>query len=356
MFNYYGNSKEDFKKIKSLIESSDQHNLKLSSFLVCIVLFILSLVSTFLPFATQFKEVYFIFTFLFFIFNILIRTIKVHHRIWIYILIILLFSLSTALTLLIPNQPATIFPIMLMIIPLLFTMTFYSLSALCLLSSWTYMFLIHFLKDPAMAQFDTYNIMVLLIISLNTRYLIQKNNVAGMLLKVENQRLVDKLNYDAHHDSLTNLLNRKAFVNNIVDVKQAVIKSDYTVLGILDVDSFKHINDTYGHQQGDWVLLEISSILKRCFTETDIVGRLGGDEFIFCLANRTHLETIIQEIEHVIKEINNITINEVEGIGTSIGIVYFPENRLTFMEAYKKADFTLYEAKSTGKNKVRVYY
>ena len=352
MINYYGQSKETYNKIKPLIQSNDAYNMTLIALTTCILLFILYGVGSVIPFASQFKGTYLRYAILLLGFNILIRLIKRGYKMWIYLLLMVLLSLSISLTLVIPHQPATIFPIVLMIIPLLFTVDFYSVSVVSIVSSVVYILLVHVRKQPEMAAFDTYNVIVLLVISLIIRYLIQRQHVSGMCLKLENQHLINCLKHDVDYDNLTNLLNRKALVRQIVG-EHTLIKETYGVLGILDIDSFKDINDTYGHQQGDLIIKKIATILKASLEENDVIGRLGGDEFIFCLVKRASIKAAQEEIEAIIQVINQVRVDTAYGIGVSIGIVALEPDRLSFMEAYKKADLALYSAKSTGKNKVR---
>ncbi|MDU1412535.1 MAG: GGDEF domain-containing protein [Clostridium sp.] len=351
MINYYGLTKKEFEEIKPLIQISDQHNMKLISLAACVVLLILSFISHYIPFAHQFKETYIIFAILFCIFNTIVYFIKKYHEVEVYCLIIMLFTISMELTLIIPYQPATIFPIMLMIVPLLFTINFYSISILISICSLVYVVLVLFQKYGSVAKFDIYNISVLLCISMFVRYLIQKNAVKSMRLKIENQKLLDKLYYDANHDALTGMLNRKAFVNKIVGEGESFIKTDYGVLGIIDIDNFKYINDTFGHLQGDEIIRKISSILRDSLYENDVLCRLGGDEFVFCLLKRQNSEDVNSDMEKILKSVNEIIISSNTRMGISIGIVDLTSREYSFMEAYKIADDALYKAKHNGRNR-----
>lgn len=354
MLNYYGQTKEAFETIKPLIREGDKHNMMVVALMTSIILVMLCFVSMYLSFANMFTVVYRKYALSTCLFTFVAWRMKKFYRLEVYCLVGLLFGLGSALSVLIPDQPATIFPVFLTIVPLLFTDDYLSMTGMSMAFTVVYILRVSVLKTPEAASVAIYNIIILLIISTIIRYLIQRQNVAGLLVKIENYKLVNQLTHDVQYDTLTNLLNRKALEHHIIEDEQLLIKEEYQVLGILDIDNFKGVNDTYGHHQGDRILKELSAILTQNLRESDIIGRLGGDEFIFCLADRGGVGSVDLEVELLIKEINKITFKGKQKLEVSIGIVYLTGERLTFMEAYKKADMALYEAKSNGKNRVSV--
>lgn len=356
MLNYYGNAKDEFKEIEYLIKKSDNYNMRLILKAMFVILLILACATNFIEYAAQFKETYIVFTIIFLIIKIISRIFEKYQKIWIYCTSAALFCLSINLSLLIEDQPATIFPVMLMLVSLLFTDEFYPLVLISIVSSLGYVILIQYNKINDIRIFDSYNILVILFISIITRYLIQRNNVEGMKLKVENQKLIQKLNYDAKYDALTTLLNRKAFIDSILDESKEYINTNYGAIAILDIDCFKYINDNYGHIKGDEIIKEVSFVLKRCLIKLDVIGRLGGDEFIICFNRRYNEKEVIEEIKNIIKEVNKISLNKDRNVGVSVGVVNLKYDKIKFIEAYKKADEILYEVKSSGKNSVKESY
>jgi diguanylate cyclase (GGDEF)-like protein len=168
----------------------------------------------------------------------------------------------------------------------------------------------------------------------------------------------EKLAHLASHDPLTGLKNRLNMEKELQELidHQNIYRSSYAVV-MLDIDWFKKINDTYGHDAGDFVLCELSDIFLDTVRPQDSVYRAGGEEFVI-IFNRITKEQVIAKCEKIRQRIqehhfdyNDLTFN----ITISIGI-YHPETIIvnSVTEALKLADNALYEAKRTGRNKVVV--
>lgn len=123
---------------------------------------------------------------------------------------------------------------------------------------------------------------------------------------------------------------------------------------ILDVDDFKSVNDNYGHAVGDKVLKNLSDLFKNHFRQTDIVGRIGGDEFIILIKDEHIAESRIQSL---LQKVNALKIEELQDfkLSISVGMAFAPSNGTTFMELYRHADHALYQTKRTGKNNYKIY-
>jgi diguanylate cyclase (GGDEF)-like protein/PAS domain S-box-containing protein len=163
----------------------------------------------------------------------------------------------------------------------------------------------------------------------------------------------ERIQYLAYHDSLTALPNRESF-NLILSPGIARARRDGTNLAVLfiDLDRFKTINDTLGHQAGDILLREIGNRLKHCVRQADIVARLGGDEFVVLLQD-------VGASEHVAKVANKILVEigstlEILGqeirVTASIGISMYPQDGQDEQTLMKNADIAMYHAKQEGKN------
>lgn len=120
----------------------------------------------------------------------------------------------------------------------------------------------------------------------------------------------------------------------------------------MDVDKFKEVNDVYGHTVGDAVLHTFGELLNRQFRENDIVGRIGGDEFIVLMWNVSSREAVRSKAEKLLEETKKLAFAEMDGKGItiSIGIALYPEHGNTYMELYRIADQALYETKRGGRN------
>lgn len=162
-----------------------------------------------------------------------------------------------------------------------------------------------------------------------------------------------ELNTLAITDKLTNLYNRRKLEELLQSELNRSARFDHCFgLTILDIDYFKQINDSHGHQMGDLVLKQFASILKTNLRKTDFVGRFGGEEFIIICP-----ESTIEDVQHLMQSIKEqISKYAFEGIETqtaSFGVTLSKDND-TLDSIIKRADKALYEAKESGRNKVIV--
>ena len=156
----------------------------------------------------------------------------------------------------------------------------------------------------------------------------------------------------AETDSLTGLLNRNAFLKKVERILKIEGSDGMHALFLLDVDNFKKLNDTQGHQIGDRFLIEMSAAIKACFRNTDIIGRLGGDEFLVLMRQTPGMAVTTKNAAELLKNINMVcSLYDLEDLSVSIGISTYPNDGNTFEELYKHADEALYCAKRSGKNK-----
>ncbi len=171
--------------------------------------------------------------------------------------------------------------------------------------------------------------------------------VIGKLSDVTNiKNNEEKLLIKAHTDALTKVSNRE-FAKN--EINGYLIDSSIDALPsllILDIDNFKSINDNYGHGAGDSVLIKISKILKHEFRKSDVIGRLGGDEFIVFLKDVISKDIVYEKAQRVCEEVNKIF----KEVSVSIGVSIMSKDEATFDNLYKTADTALYQAKKRGKN------
>ncbi len=162
----------------------------------------------------------------------------------------------------------------------------------------------------------------------------------------EKEKQASELTYEATHDSLTGLYNRKIFesMKEIIDDQQAA-------LILVDVDKFKTINDTYGHAVGDKVLTEVANHLRASFRSIDYVCRIGGDEFaIIMIHTGPELKELISEkMENLNHSLNHPRrSDDIPPVSLSIGIAFTDQN-ISFDQIYKNADSALYKVKEKGR-------
>jgi len=168
----------------------------------------------------------------------------------------------------------------------------------------------------------------------------------------KNSAILHKL---ANTDTLTELANRRyTFIyaeNMLIQAKKN--KQDFAII-IFDIDHFKKINDTYGHSGGDIALKDIAAIANEYVRNNDILGRIGGEEFLVILPNTSAKQAydVAERIRHAI-EIKDITLGgEVVNISASFGISQLAQNQPNFNQIFHEADIALYQAKNSGRNRI----
>jgi len=164
----------------------------------------------------------------------------------------------------------------------------------------------------------------------------------------------EELEHLANHDSLTGLANRSLL---LVKLQQAITHCQHSntkfALLMLDLDHFKTVNDTLGHDIGDAVLVKVSKNICSLIRKNDLVSRLGGDEFCVILRdiNADSAVNISLKISNNINSINQV--NQIDvNIGASIGVAIFPDHSSDYMKLMKHSDVAMYEAKKNGLNYV----
>lgn len=171
----------------------------------------------------------------------------------------------------------------------------------------------------------------------------------------ERKHLETKLADMAERDPLTNLFNRRRFEEELEGwLAQAKRYTIHGALLFIDLDNFKHINDTFGHYTGDKLLKTVANTLQKRMRYTDTLARLGGDEFAIILqhANIGQAQLIAKDILDLMKY---NTEGKCPGITASIGIALFPEHSASLETLIAYADLAMYNAKEQGGNRVCVY-
>ncbi|MBQ9504332.1 MAG: diguanylate cyclase [Lachnospiraceae bacterium] len=178
--------------------------------------------------------------------------------------------------------------------------------------------------------------------------------VANILQSVEQIRGLRKA---AETDPMTGLLNKASSQEEIGEI----IKGTPGVLMMIDLDSFKLVNDIYGHNMGDKVLIRFAEIIRSAIRAADIAGRIGGDEFIaFCQHVKSE-EVIAEKVKYINDELLKSALEYMGDdmripLGASVGAVYVPDEGTDFITIFKKADKALYKVKQNGKHGYSFYH
>jgi diguanylate cyclase (GGDEF)-like protein len=172
---------------------------------------------------------------------------------------------------------------------------------------------------------------------------------------IETKRLMATLKESNLRDAMTGLNNRR-FLEEYVDTMVANANRNNTSISILmlDLDYFKKVNDTYGHDVGDKVLIELSKVLVKSVRASDMVIRYGGEEFLIILQNTSENfgDQMAEKIRIAVEEMKVQVTGAVIQKTISVGIADFPDDSDTFWQALKYADVALYQAKERGRNQV----
>ena len=156
----------------------------------------------------------------------------------------------------------------------------------------------------------------------------------------------------SQHDSLTGLYNNASVKEMIEEYFANEGKGRTNALLILDLDDFKHVNDTYGHRFGDRVLKTAAEIISNTFGENDITARIGGDEFLVFCKDILDMTSVNEKVNQMFANFANTPVGEEEKyvIKTSVGIAVSPQDGTGFKRLFDKADRNMYKVKRSGKN------
>jgi diguanylate cyclase (GGDEF)-like protein/PAS domain S-box-containing protein len=179
----------------------------------------------------------------------------------------------------------------------------------------------------------------------------------------EQKRVLEEIHQLAFYDPLTGLPNRRLLIEQVRHALAARARSgDEGALLFIDLDNFKNLNDTLGHDMGDQLLVQIAGRLRNHVREEDSLARLGGDEFVVMLEG---MEGPADEAVHQVRQVGQKLLNLLEepyllgdrpyNITASIGVALFSDSEDTVDEVLKRADLAMYEAKGAGRNALRFF-
>ncbi|OZG71147.1 PAS domain S-box protein [Hahella sp. CCB-MM4] len=171
----------------------------------------------------------------------------------------------------------------------------------------------------------------------------------------ETKRYQEQLEYKSNYDEVTGLPNRNLLMDRIQRaIANAARHKNGFALAVIDLDNFKLVNDTLGHDIGDRLLKNIVSIFKSCVRTADTLARLGGDEFVLLLNEESDLDSITTVLQRILLRVAQPQIldNKEHVITTSIGFCMYPSDGQDATALLKNADTAMYQAKNRGKNRI----
>ncbi|MFC1882541.1 diguanylate cyclase domain-containing protein [Thermodesulfobacteriota bacterium] len=174
----------------------------------------------------------------------------------------------------------------------------------------------------------------------------------------ERKKYEEKIQQMAFHDSLTGLPNRKLFSDRLgIVLAQAKRNKKKVGIVMLDLDNFKDVNDTLGHDVGDTLLKEVAERLSVTLRKSDTVARFGGDEFVLIFPDMEVIEEAIQVVQKIIDRFNKPFLIDTHQlvVTTSIGIAVYPKDGMDEEILMKNADIAMYQAKQAGRARYQLY-
>jgi len=192
-------------------------------------------------------------------------------------------------------------------------------------------------------------------INISEMILAGEQHFVGILRDVtERNKAEEKMTQLALYDQLTKLPNRTLFYEHLERaLSQSKRTKSMVALLFIDLDGFKAVNDTLGHDMGDHLLVEVGKRLHDSIRESDIAARMGGDEFTVILTNLSSLDVVPRIADNIIKSLNRPVLfkeNQCH-VGASIGIAIYPDHAGNIDDLVKEADTAMYLAKNAGKNR-----
>lgn len=177
----------------------------------------------------------------------------------------------------------------------------------------------------------------------------------GEIVRLYHQFAIQQvhISYLAYHDPLTGLANRRLFLERLQHYLSTTSESTFFAILALDLDGFKNVNDTYGHEAGDQLLQEIANRLTHSVQPEDVVSRFGGDEFTLLVTSASNDADILHMVDQILNSVLKKVVlqdGEVVSVTASIGIALYPLQAKTAQTLLRCADQALYTAKELGKN------
>ncbi len=349
---YCGIEKDEYNAVKKDAYISNFEVWRILHCLITVVfafLFVNSLFSELLSVNRQFYFIALIYSIVTTCFFFILRKESIIAQFWIYLTISLLLLFSCFITQNKTDHPATTFIVMLMVTPMFMIDKPFFMGIVLAVASTIYLIWMHSVKSQFIWEVDLVNIIVFSI----SGFLI---HIVSNSLRIREFVLSRKITIQKDTDDLTGLKNKGALTREINSFLADKSK-EKGILFILDIDRFKVINDTYGHDVGDSVIRQFGAYLDRFFTNGEIAGRFGGDEFIFFikdtddadLACRTAQELLSGAAEYI--ELPDERLD----FSASIGIAIYNGLEQNYSELFKKADRALYEVKSKRVEHYRIF-
>ena len=340
---YCGIDKEEFYAIKKEAYSS---NFEIWRVLHCFMSALFGFLFVYSLFAELFKSnmLFYLGIFIYSVINtVIFFVLKKHSPLTqglIYLSIVVLFVFGCLITQNKPDTSATLFFILLLITPMFmldqpYIMGFLLIAVSVMFSVWMY-----YIKPFEIWQMDFIDAITYTVVGIFIHIIVNA-------IRIREFVLTRKINIQKDTDDLTGLKNKGALTRAINEFL-ADENKDKGIMLMLDINDFKMVNDTYGHDVGDSVINQFGSFLAETFKGNDIIGRFGGDEFIVFIKDSDDVDAAAKAAETIISGVSQFVKlpDDAKVIGVSIGIAIYHGKEKNYSEVFKKADVALYKTKA----------
>ena len=267
----------------------------------------------------------------------------------IYLSISVLFLFGCFLTSNKPEIPSTTFIVFLLISPMFMIDKPYFMALELSVASAVFLVWMHQVKPYDVWRMDLANVVSFAIVGVFL-------NILANSIRIKEFVLTRELAVQKDTDELTGLKNKSALTREINGFLTNS-PTDKDMMFLLDIDLFKSINDTYGHDVGDLILREMGTFLGDMFQGDEVVGRFGGDEFIIFIKNTDDPDTACRIADEIVKgAAEKVTLpDKSQKVGVSVGLALYNGGEKDYSRIFKKADTAMYKAKADPEKRYCVY-
>ena len=351
-FFYCGIDREEYKAIKKDAYVSNFVIWRSLHFLIAVTLFFLYIVALKNDFVRQNALIYLmgaIYSVIAIILFFILEKDSLLAQFLIYLSISLLFLLGAFISYNNPGVPATTFIVFLLITPLFMIDKPFFMSIELSVAAAMFLIFMKNVKPDYIWRIDLLNVVTFTMVGIFL-------NVIANAIRIKEFVLTRKIKIQKDLDELTGLKNKGALTREINRFLKDETKSK-GIMFMLDIDRFKMINDTYGHDIGDEVISQLGAFLGRTFTDDEILGRFGGDEFIVFIKDSDDVEAAKKRAGEIVAGASasvKLPVEDVK-ISVSIGVAIYQGIEKNYSELFKKADIALYKSKADLYNRFAFY-
>jgi len=349
-FFYCGIEKEEYDAIKKDVYVSNFVIWRILHFFmasVFLALFFTSLMNSMLRVNTTFYLVAFLYSAAGIAFFFLLKEDSRIPKLLMYLSMSLLFVFGCFVTKNNAHIPATTFIALLLITPMfMIDRPIYMTIELCAAST-VFLIWMHSIKEHDVWAVDVINVVIFTIVGIFL-------NIIADSVRIREFVLTRKLNIQKDTDEMTGLKNKAALIREVNRILHDG-KTNSGVLYVMDVDKFKSINDTFGHDVGDDVIVQFGTIIAKQFKNGEIAARFGGDEFVVFVKDTDSADKARKIADGIINGAAEVILPTVgRKMSISVGAALYSGEK-EFSEIFKKADSSLYRAKADAENRFCIY-